>query len=120
MKRLLFISFVVFSGMCFAQNTVQDQLEKNDFNFILNHLSESVEVEIDHNKNIYSSKQGKLVLSSFFTENGMADFRTLHNGTSKSDEQFLIGTFKGKNRSYKLNIKYISKDETLIQFISIN
>lgn len=83
-------------------------------------MSESVEIEIDHNKNIYSSKQAKLILTNFFHEKGMADFKTLHNGVAKSKEHFLIGIFRGKNRTYKMNIKYLSGDKLRIQFISIN
>ena len=69
-------------------------------------FSANVDLKILDKEDIYSKAQAELILKDFFTKNPIKSFAVMHKGTSKSGDQFAIGTYEttgGKKfRSYFL------------------
>ncbi|MBI4929234.1 MAG: DUF4783 domain-containing protein [Bacteroidetes bacterium] len=69
-------------------------------------FSANVDLKILDKEDIYSKAQAELILKDFFSKNPIKSFAVMHKGTSKSGDQFAIGTYEttaGKKfRSYFL------------------
>ena len=69
-------------------------------------FSANVDLKILDKEDIYSKAQAELILKDFFAKNPIKSFAIMHKGTSKSGDQFAIGTYEttgGKKfRSYFL------------------
>ena len=70
------------------------------------YFSANVDLKILDEEDIYSKAQAELILKDFFAKNPIKSFAVMHKGTSKSGDQFAIGTYEttgGKKfRSYFL------------------
>ncbi|MEK6615504.1 MAG: DUF4783 domain-containing protein [Bacteroidota bacterium] len=69
-------------------------------------FSANVDLKILDKEDVYSKAQAELILKDFFAKNPIKSFAIIHKGTSKSGDQFAIGTYEtstGKKfRSYFL------------------
>jgi hypothetical protein len=69
-------------------------------------FSANVDLKILDKEDVYSKAQAELILKDFFSKNPVKSFSVMHKGTSKSGDQFAIGTYEStsgkKFRSYFL------------------
>lgn len=69
-------------------------------------FSANVDLKILDKEDVYSKAQAELILKDFFAKNPLKSFAVIHKGTSKTGDQFAIGTYEttaGKKfRSYFL------------------
>ena len=69
-------------------------------------FSANVDLKILDKEDVYSKAQAELILKEFFAKNSIKSFAVIHKGTSKTGDQFAIGTYEtasGKKfRSYFL------------------
>lgn len=54
----------------------------------------SVDMKIIDKEDVYSKAQAELILKDFFTKNALKSFAVIHKGTSKTGDQFAIGTYE--------------------------
>jgi len=54
----------------------------------------SVDMKIIDKEDVYSKAQAELVLKDFFSKNPVKSFAVVHKGTSKTGDQFAIGTYE--------------------------
>lgn len=57
-------------------------------------FSASIDMKILDKEDVYSKAQAELVLKDFFTKNPVKSFAVMHKGTSKTGDQFAIGTYE--------------------------
>ena len=69
-------------------------------------FSANVDMKILDKEDVYSRAQAELILKDFFSKNPIKSFSIIHKGSSKSGDQFAIGTYESldgkKFRSYTL------------------
>ena len=69
-------------------------------------FSANVDLKILDKEDVYSKAQAELILKDFFAKNPIKSFAVIHKGTSKTGDQFVIGSYEtsaGKKfRSYFL------------------
>lgn len=69
-------------------------------------FSASVDMKILDKEDVYSKAQAELILKDFFAKNPVKSFAVMHKGTSKTGDQFAIGTYESasgkKFRTYFL------------------
>ena len=69
-------------------------------------FSASVDLKILDKEDVYSKAQAELILKDFFSKNAIRSFEVIHKGTSKTGDQFAIGTYESvsgkKFRTYFL------------------
>ena len=69
-------------------------------------FSANVDLKIMDKEDVYSKAQAELILKDFFAKNPIKSFAVIHKGTSKTGDQFVIGSYEtssGKKfRSYFL------------------
>jgi Domain of unknown function (DUF4783) len=87
-------------------------------NGLENHLSNTVEITMDNQKNIFSKEKAVKVLEHFLDDNKVLQFSILNSGKSNStQQQYSIGTLQTSNKTYKVFITVNSNDViTQIQF----
>ena len=54
----------------------------------------SVDMKIIDKEDVYSKAQAELILKDFFSKNAIKSFAVMHKGTSKTGDQFAIGTYE--------------------------
>lgn len=72
---------------------------------ISKHFGTNVDLTLPGNEGVFSKAQAELILKSFFAKNPSKAFEVVHNGTSKNDSHYSIGTLtttKGVFRTYIL------------------
>lgn len=57
-------------------------------------FSASVDMKILDKEDVYSKAQAELILKDFFAKNPIKSFAVMHKGTSKTGDQFAIGTYE--------------------------
>ena len=69
-------------------------------------FSANVDLKILDKEDVYSKAQAELILKDFFAKNPIKSYAVIHKGTSKTGDQFVIGSYEtsaGKKfRSYSL------------------
>jgi Domain of unknown function (DUF4783) len=73
-------------------------------------FSTSVEMKILDKEDVYSKAQAELVLKDFFAKNPIKSFAIVHRGTSKTGDQFAIGTYEAASGK-KLRTYIVFKKE---------
>lgn len=70
------------------------------------YFATSVDLKILDKEDVFSKAQAELILKDFFSKNPVKAFSILHKGTSKSGDQFAIGSYENaggkKFRTYFL------------------
>lgn len=61
---------------------------------VAKYFSSSVDMKILDKEDVYSKAQAELILKDFFTKNPIKSFAVVHKGTSKTGDQFAIGTYE--------------------------
>lgn len=62
----------------------------------------SVDLSVDGNDDVYSKAQASQILRSFFERNPALKFAVNHEGTSRTNDIYRIGTLITKNGSYRV------------------
>lgn len=57
-------------------------------------FSANVDMKIIDKEDVYSKAQAELILKDFFSKNTLKSFAVIHKGTSKTGDQFAIGTYE--------------------------
>jgi len=98
-------------------DTISNAFKKGDSVEISRHFGASVDLSMPHNEGVYSKIQAQLILKTFFLKNKPADFSIVHNGDSKNNSHYSIGTLftaKGNFRTYIL-YKEVNKKITILE-----
>lgn len=85
--------------------SISDAFAKGDANVIASYFAGEVDLNLAGKEDVYSKAQAELVLKKFFQSHPPKAYATSHNGKSKSDTYYAIGTLsttKGKFRTYLL------------------
>jgi len=98
-------------------DTITRAFKNGDSLEISKHFGASVDFSIPNNEGVYSKTQAKLILKTFFLKNKPSDFSVVHNGNSKNNSHYSIGTLytsKGNFRTYIL-YKEVNKKITILE-----
>ena len=60
-------------------------------------FSASVDMKMLDKEDVYSKAQAELILKDFFAKNPIKSFAVMHKGTSKTGDQFAIGTYESSS-----------------------
>lgn len=78
-------------------------------------LFQTVDVTIEGRVQSYSKAQAEFVFRDFFRQHPPADFRIIHQGSSKGGQPFAIGQYKSGDTTYRvfMKIKAVNKQQLL-------
>tara|TARA_B100000809_G_C15136562_1_gene530856 strand:+ start:2786 stop:3169 length:384 start_codon:yes stop_codon:yes gene_type:complete len=120
MQKILTGIFLIIT-LVLSATPISDNLSRalktGDSEEISRHFGASVDLSIPNNEGVYSKTQAKLILKTFFLKNKPSEFSIVHNGDSKNNSYYSIGTLstsKGHFRTYIL-YKEVDKKVTILE-----
>jgi len=107
MKKLFIFGFVFcFCGGLFAQDSTKEAidsaLQKGNSVEIASHFLPSVDLTVENSENVYSKDQAEMILKKFFEDHKPKSFTLKHEGKSKIDDFYYIGSLVTENGNYRL------------------
>ena len=122
MKKFLLSALgVLMLTAIFAQNTEVTKISTS-FNTgnsagVSELFLSSIDLSVDGNDDVYSKAQASQILKSFFDRNPVIKFAVNHEGASRTNDIYRIGTLSTKTGSYRVtfflkneNGKYLIKE----------
>ena len=108
MRNLFFTTIVFFlSSTVFAQTpnaeAITQAFKTGNAKELSKHFDSNVELKVFNKEDVYSKVQAELIIKDFFTKNPPKDYVALHNGTSKSGAQYIIGQLTTSGHTYRIN-----------------
>ena len=103
------VSFIASNGL---PKAIIDAFSSGNAKVIAESFASEVDLNINGKEDVYSKSQGELVLKKFFQTHPAKSYTNSHNGKSRSNSYYAIGsldTSKGKFRTYLLYKKSESK-----------
>ena len=102
MKHIFILSFLLVTSPIFAQTipvTIK-AIGEGNVAALTPLFDETVEISINDVPDLYSRKEARVKLNSFFTNNKPISFTRKHEGDSKGkDSQYIIGVLRTTNKS---------------------
>ncbi len=108
MKKVLLIPFItlLFGFIAIAQTSnvvdeVSSAIKAANTREIAKHFSQTVELTLVDDENIYSKTQAEIVLREFFAKYPPTNFVIKHRGGSAEGSQYAIATYTTNKGSYR-------------------
>lgn len=92
--------FLLLSTSVFAMDIyeeVANSIRSGDAKQLSSFFSNSIDLTICDNENVYSKAQAELIVKDFFSKNPPKSFTMLHKGSSPEGTQYLIGNLLTTN-----------------------
>jgi hypothetical protein len=102
---LLFL-LSAFSFSLSAQDIsgISKAIQQGDAKSIAIHFSDNVDLKIPGTDGVFSKQQAELILKSFFEEGTIANYELKHQGKSKNESYYLIGSLTREKQLYRTYI----------------
>ncbi len=106
--RTFGITFLLISGLLFAQEELVDEIAKsiksNSVEALTNMFDQSVEVVTPYADGVYSQKQAAQVLKAFFSKHPCDEFKLGHTGNSSGGSKFVIASYISGDKEYRVSL----------------
>lgn len=123
MKRFaLIIFFTVYFIGGFAQTSEKEAITKairtGDSKKVASYFLPSVDLTVVSVEDVYSRDQAEMIVQRFFERNSPSEFNLKHEGKSKLDDYYYIGSLKTDKGNYRLTffLKKGDQDFRIKQF----
>jgi len=112
-----FITFIISLGV--VAMTAQDAEKKaiteavgaGDSKKIASFFLSSIDLTVESTEDVYSRDQAEMIVRHFFEDHPPTGFTLKHEGKSKLDDYYYIGSLSTKEGSYRLTF-FLKKGET--------
>ena len=84
---------------------MKEALKAGSAKELVKYVNQSVEINVEGEINTYSKAQAEFVLRDFFKKYPVTDFSISHTGSSKSELQYAIGTYKSNGNQLTVLIR---------------
>jgi hypothetical protein len=116
-KYLLFLCLciVLSSFITISFTQIASALKSGDASQVSKYLDNTVEITLRESTKSYSKNQAQLVLSQFFSNNPVKDFKLIHESENEGSE-YCIGNLTTANGVFRTTIYMKQKgDKQLVQ-----
>ncbi len=116
-KYLLFLCLciVLSSFITISFTQIASALKSGDASQVSKYLDNTVEITLRESTKSYSKNQAQLVLSQFFSNNPVKDFKLIHESENEGS-QYCIGNLTTANGVFRTTIYMKQKgDKQLVQ-----
>tara|TARA_R110002049_G_scaffold140720_16_gene301948 strand:+ start:1301 stop:1693 length:393 start_codon:yes stop_codon:yes gene_type:complete len=83
---------------------ITKSIQQSDSKAIAMHFSDNVDLKIPGTDGVFSKQQAELILRAFFEEGKVSNYELKHQGKSKNDSYYLIGSLTRTNQLYRTYI----------------
>jgi len=109
MHKLIFGVFLLIINTSFSlpiSDKIAAAFKSGNTELIAKHFGNSIELSVPSNEGVFSKTQAKLILKTFFTNHQPTNFKVVHNGDSKNNSHYSIGTLTTKKGAYRTYVLY--------------
>jgi len=115
MKKLtLFLSIVLLMSAAMGQSVekdaISDAIKSGDPQEIAMYFMPSVDLTVESAEDVYSKDQAEMIIRRFFEDHVPKGFTLKHEGKSKLDDYYYIGTLVTEEGDYRLTF-FLKKSE---------
>lgn len=105
MKRFLLLSILIIALSSFTVSLTEviNAIKTGNAAEMSKYFDTTVEISLPQKSNSYSKRQALLVLSDFFNENQVKDFKVIHQ-SEKEGSEYCIGILTTTNGSFRTTI----------------
>jgi len=112
---LIFLVFITLGvNESLAQEEEYNELAKiiksGNAKELVNHFSNSVDLNINGEQSNYGKSQAEAILKDFFNNSEPVSFIVNHKGASKSGRSYAIGEYKNKLGVYRVWIRLVDEN----------
>jgi hypothetical protein len=106
----------------FSQNNqdIITAIQKGDYQKLSKKFNTTVDLQIGDTDGNYSKTQAEQILKNFFKKYPPKSFKTIHEGSSKNNSEYIIGSYVSDKKSFRVYIllkKFNSKMQIhILQF----
>ena len=107
MKKIFTIAFVLVGFVLLGQNNIEmpeklkTGIKKGEAKTVALFFNENIEMSIEGDENVYSSRQAEFVLQKFFRSHKPKSFMINHQG-NKNNTSYIIANLETFNGNYKM------------------
>lgn len=120
MKHLILYSILtagLFTATVLSMNDIIQAFKKGSATDVATYLDNSVEITLASQNSTYNKQQASKIITDFFSENKVSDFKVLHQSES-SGTAYCIGNLSTSGGTYRLTLFAKDKNgKTLLQEI---
>jgi hypothetical protein len=115
MKKLFLFLFIVLSttavvGQEVEKDAISEAIKSGDPQKIALYFMPSVDLTVESAEGVYSKDQAEMIIRRFFDDHEPKDFALKHQGKSKLDDYYYIGTLATEKREFRLTF-FLKKSE---------
>lgn len=103
---ILLLLLTLFTLATRAQdiNGINKAIQLSDAKSVAAHFNDNVDLKIPGTDGVFSKQQAELILKSFFEQGKVTNYELKHQGKSKNDSYYLIGSLQKDNQIYRTYI----------------
>ncbi len=90
----------------FTQNNqdIISAIQKGDYHKLAGKFNTTIDLQVEDTDGNYSKTQAEQIIKSFFRKYPPKSFKTVHEGSSKNDSQYIIGSYTSEKKSFRVYI----------------
>jgi hypothetical protein len=115
MKKLILFLFILMSmsaamGQDVEKDAISEAIKSSDPQKIAVYFMPSVDLTVESAEGVYSKDQAEMIIRRFFEDHVPKGFALKHQGKSKLDDYYYIGTLTTEKGEYRLTF-FLKKTE---------
>ena len=120
MRNIIFGIFLML-GLSSLTYPISDEIvtafKTGNSEEIAKHFNTSIDLSIPENEGVFSNVQAQLILKTFFSKHQPSSFKIVHQGDSKNNSHYSIGSLITDNGTFRTYILYkeINNKVTIIE-----
>ncbi|MEM9053675.1 MAG: DUF4783 domain-containing protein [Bacteroidota bacterium] len=95
-----------------TKNEIATAIKEGNSIQLAEHFMPSVDLTVGSAEDVYSKDQAEMILKRFFEDHEAVDFKLKHEGKSKLDDFYYIGTLKTNKGEFRLTY-FLKKSEDI-------
>ncbi len=108
---LILLAMLSFSANGQDISGITKAIQQGDSKTLASYFSDNVDLKIPKTDGVFSKQQAELILKSFFEEGQVNSYELKHQGKSKNESYYLIGSLLKENHHYRTYILLMKKAE---------
>lgn len=106
LPALLIIALSTSWNSAFSQKNqdIISAIQKGDYQKLSEKLNTTVDLQIEDADGNYSKTQAEQIIKNFFKKYPPKSFKTVHEGSSKNNSEYIIGSYVSATKSFRVYI----------------
>lgn len=108
---MITLSIATVKGQTAEKNAISEAIKSGDPQKVAFYFMPSVDLTVESAEDVYSKDQAEMIIRRFFEDHVPKGFSLKHEGKSKLDDYYYIGTLNTEKGDYRLTFFLKNTDE---------